>query len=158
MFKAIGSGAVRSWKTCAFWLIFTVVSILSLVFLDDYSRQELGLDSRVLSGFVALFSAQAFLAEAIGLRANARGVSFPRRLFPNFGFPTVWRRRIDFKDISRADSRDTKRVRFYLTSAELVDVLFPDTISKQAFLNYVAKELTQSSRQRGIRRRALDPL
>lgn len=152
--EATWPGAVRSRKVCTFWLIFTFVSILCLVFLDNYTHHEFALDYRVLPSLVALFSAQAFLAEAIGLRADARGVSFPRRLFAHLGFPTLWRRRIALKDISRADSLDERTVRFHLFSTELVDVLFPDIMSRRSFLRYIGKELARSVGAHQINRRA----
>jgi hypothetical protein len=152
--EATWPGAVRSRKVCTFWLIFTFVSILCLVFLDNYTHHEFALDYRVLFSLVALFSAQAFLAEVIGLRADARGVSFPRRLFAHLGFPTLWRRRIALKDISRADSLDERTVRFHLFSTELVDVLFPDIMSRRSFLRYIGKELARSVGAHQINRRA----
>lgn len=145
-----GSGAVRSWKVCALWSIFTIGPILWLLFLDEPTNQHFALDYRVFSGLVALFSTQAFLAEAIGIRANAHKVSFPRRLFPHLGFPTLWRRRIALKDISRTDSLDERTVRFILNSTELVDLLFPDSMSKRHFLRYVHKELARSVPTRPI--------
>ena len=141
-----GRGAVRSWKVCAFWSIFAIVPILWLLFLHEPTDQYVALDYRVFYGLVALFSAQAFLAEAIGIRANAQKISFPRRLFPHFGFPTLWRRRIAMKDILRTDSLDERTVRFFLNSTELVDLLFPDSTSKRHFLRYVDKELARSVR------------
>ena len=145
-----GRGAVRSWKVCAFWLIFAIGPILWLFFLHEPTDQDVALDYRVFSGLIALFSAQAFLAEAVGIRANAQKVSFPRRLFPHLGFPTLWRRRIALKDISRVDSLDERTIRFFLNSTELVDLLFPDSTSKRHFLRYVDKELARSVRTRPI--------
>lgn len=147
-------GAVRSWKICVFWLILAVGPIIWLFFFDDPHPLDFGLDYRVLFDLVALFSAQAFLAEAIGLRANAQRISFPRRLFPHLGFPTLWRRRIALKDISRADSLDERTVRLFLISTELVDLLFPDSTSKRHFLRYLGKELDRSVRTRPIKKLA----
>jgi hypothetical protein len=145
-----GSGAVRFWRVCAFWSVFAIGPILWLLFLDELTEQDFALNYRVFSGLVALFSAQAFLAEAIGIRANARKISFPRRLFPHFGFPTLWRRRIALKDILRTDSLDERTVRFFLSSTELVDLLFPDSTSKRSVLRYIDKELARSVRPRPI--------
>lgn len=145
-----GSGAVRCWKVCAFWSIFTIGPILWLLFLDGATDQDFALDYRVFSGLVALFSAQALLAEAIGIRANAQNVSFPRRLFPHLGFPTLWRRRIALKKILRADTLNERTVRFFLNTTELVDLLFPDSTSRRHFLRYVDKEFARSVRTRPI--------
>jgi hypothetical protein len=144
-----GRGAIRFWRVCAVWLIFAIGPILWLLLLNEPTEQYAVLDYRVFFGLVALFSAQAFLAEAIGIRANAQKVSFPRRLFPHLGFPTLWRRRIALKDISRTDSLDEQTVRFLLNSTELVDLLFPDSMSKRHFLRYVDKELARSVRPIG---------
>lgn len=141
-----GRGAIRFWKVCAFWLIFAIGPILWILFLNEPTEQYVVLDYRVFFGLLALFSAQAFLAEAIGIRAHAQKVSFPRRLFPRLGFPTLWRRRIALKDISRVDSLDERTIRFFLNSTELVDLLFPDSASKRHFLRYVDKELARSVR------------
>jgi hypothetical protein len=154
MLQTTWPGAVRSWKICTFWSIFTLAPILCLVFVDYHTHREFAPDYRVLSGLVALFGAQAFLAEAIGLRADEQRVSFPRRLFPHLGFLTLWRRRIALTAISRADSLNERTVRFYLISAELVDLLFPDIMSKRHFLRYIGKELARSDRARQIKRRA----
>lgn len=145
-------GAVRSWKVCAFWSIFVVGPIIWLFLFADPTHQDFAFEYRVLSGLVAFFSAQALLAEAIGIRANAQRVSFPRRLFSHLGFPTLWRRRIALKDISRADSLDERTVRLFLISTELVDLLFPDSTSKRHFLRYVGKELDRSVRRRPIKK------
>jgi hypothetical protein len=88
-------------------------------------------------GFVALigmFCAQAFLAEAFGYRVGRTGVSFPRRLFPTFPFPILWRRRIPEKSISRVDALGERAALFYLTSTERVPVLFPDHQSRRVLL------------------------
>ena len=147
-----GSGVViRSRKACAFWLVLTVAPILSLALLANYSRQELTLEYRALAGLIALFGVQAFLAEATGFQADSKGVSFPRRLFPHFGFPTLWRRRIPSKQISRADLLDLNMARIYRTSAERVDVLFPDIMSKRHFLHFIGRELARSSERRLIK-------
>jgi hypothetical protein len=145
-----GRGAIRFWKVCSFWLIFAIGPILWLFFLHEPTDQYPALDYRVFSGLVALFGAQAFLAEAIGIRVNSQKVSFPRRLFPHLGFPTLWRRRIALKNIARVDSLDEQTVRFLLNSTELVDLLFPDSSSKRHFLRYVDKELARSVQTRPI--------
>ena len=151
-----GSGVfVRSRKACAFWLVFAVAPILSLVLLAHYSRQGLAQEYRTLAGLIALLGVQAFLAEAIGLRADAEGFSFPRRLLPHLGFPTLWRRRIPSKHISRADSLDLRTARIYLTSAERVDILFPDILSKRHFLSFIGEELARQSRRRQIKGRGI---
>ena len=141
-----GAGiSVRSWKACAFWFVFTVAPILSLALVTICSRHELVQECRALAGLIALFGVQAFWAEAIGLKADREGFSFPRRLLPQFGFPTLWRRRIPSSCISRADSLGSRMARIYLTSAERVDVLFPDITSKRRFLSYIGSELSRSS-------------
>lgn len=137
-----GSGAVRSWKGCVFWSVFVIGPILVLLLVRP-TDQDFTLNYRVFSGLVALFSAQALLAEAIGIRADAQKISFPRRLFPHLGYPTLWRRRIALKDISRADSLNERMVRFFLNTTELVDLLFPDSTSKRQFLRFVDKEIAR---------------
>lgn len=145
--------AVRSKKICAFWSTFTFMTILGFVISNTYPRQEFAIDYSAVSALLAAFSAQAFLAEAIGLRANRQRVSFPRRLFAHFGFPTLWRRQIALKDISRADSLDERTIRFYLLSTELVDILFPDIRSKRQFLRYIGEELARAPKTRLVRKR-----
>lgn len=144
MLQATLPGSSRSLKICAVWLILTLVTILSAVLLNNEAGREISIDYRVLLILVPFFCAQALIAEVIGVRANAQSVSFPRRLLPHLGFPTFWRRRIAFKDVSRVDSLDDRSIRLYLFSAELVEVMFPDLISKRQFMRYINKELARS--------------
>jgi hypothetical protein len=152
MVQATWPGSVRSWKICALWLIIALATLLSAVLLSNDGYRESAADYRILLGLVFLFSFQAFLAEAIGVRANAQSVSFPRRLLPHLGFPTLWRRRIALKDVSRADSFDDRSVRLYLFSTELVDILFPNIMSKRHFMRYISKELARSVRAFQLRK------
>ena len=90
-------------------------------------------------GIIVLFGLQGFAAEMLGLRGDEAGFSFPRRLFPRFGFPVLWRRRITAKRISRMDSFVSRTVRLHLTSCEVVDFVFSDDEKMKRFMSFAKR-------------------
>jgi hypothetical protein len=133
VYFASKSVVARSWKTCAAWLLATLISIGLIL------SNEIGLrwEPRAVISLVALFCFQAFLAEFIGIRASERGISFPRRLLPRLGFPVLWRRRLAPGDVSRVDSLDERTARLYLDTAERVDLVFMRGEDRRRFVHFV---------------------
>ena len=124
---------IRSWRSCASWLLFSSAFALGLV---SYEKHECVAELHFAIGIIVLFGLQGFAAEMLGLRADEAGFSFPRRLFPRFGFPVLWRRRITAKRVSRIDSFVSRTVRLHLTSCELVDFIFPDDEKMKRFMRF----------------------
>jgi hypothetical protein len=120
---------IRSWIRCASWFLLTTGLVVVLV--SSESRNYL-----FALGLIAIFGLQGFVAEMLGLRSDETGFSFPRRIFRALGFPVLWRRKIPAKSVSRIDSFDSRTVRFYLTSCELVDVVLSDNDEKRRFLQF----------------------
>ncbi len=134
----------RSWKACALWLVLG--GALTAAIWPVFARGEQSVETPLALGAIAIFVAQGFLAEFLGVRANEQAVSFPRRLFPFFPFPTLWRRQIRTRQISRVDSWGENAVRVYLGSAELVDINLPDATRKRVFLNFLDPRNRKRSR------------
>ncbi|MEK4035556.1 hypothetical protein WOC76_05745 [Methylocystis sp. IM3] len=121
----------RSSLVASYWFIgFTLALASFFVF-------PAGGAARVLAGLVALFCGQGFIAEWIGVRCDRDSISFPRRLFPGIGFPTVWRRRISVRKISRMDSVGQRAILFYLSSTERVAFVFPDNRSRHQVIRFL---------------------
>lgn len=97
--------------------------------------------ARDLAGLIALFCGQACVAELLGFRCDSASISFPRRLLPRIGFPTLWRRRIALRDISRIDALGERAALFYLTSTERIELVFPGGHSRHIFMRFLAKAL-----------------
>jgi len=143
---------IRSWKSCASWLLFSSAFVLGL---GGCEKQECVTYLHLAIGIIVFFGLQGFAAEMLGLRADEAGFSFPRRLFPRFGFPVLWRKRIAAKRVSRMDSFISRTVRLHLTSCEVVDFVFPDdekmkrfiSFAKRAYLepNYIRPSTTKRS-------------
>ena len=127
---------IRSWRRCASWLLFSSAFVLGLV---GCEKHECVAELHFAIGIIVLFGLQGFAAEMLGLRADEAGFSFPRRLFPRFGFPVLWRRRITAKRVSRIDSFVSRTVRLHLTSCELVDFVFPDDEKMKRFMRFAKR-------------------
>ena len=127
---------LRSWRSCASWLLFSSAFVLGLL---SCEKHECGVELHVALVIMLLFGLQGFAAEMLGLRADEAGFSFPRRLFSRFGFPVLWRRKIPAKRVSRIDSLDSRTVRLYLTSCERVDFVFPDDEKMKQFMRFAKR-------------------
>lgn len=124
----------RSWPRCAIWFCFSAIPLLgALTSSNSGATRELPL----ALGIVGLFGLQGFLAEFIGMRADASGASFPRRLLPPLGIPVFWRTRLPATSISRVDPVDRRMVRVFLTSGDFIDLLLADRRQKEKFLRDV---------------------
>ncbi len=90
---------------------------------------------------MALFVGQGFVAELIGFWCDRDSLSFPRRIFPGMGFPTIWRRKIPLRKISRMDALGERVILFYLSSTERVAVVFPNNRSRRQFMHFLSEAL-----------------
>jgi len=127
---------VRSWKSCAFWFVFSAIPALfiALELESEQSQRNLGLS--VVLGLVTLFGLQGFFAEMAGVRANQNGFSFPRRLFPRLSFPVLWRRKIQGNNVSRIDLLDSNTLEFFLSSSERLELKFADREERRRFFSF----------------------
>jgi hypothetical protein len=142
---------VRSWKSCAFWFIFSAVPALFIALELESEQSQWNLRLGAVPGLVTLFGLQGFLAEMAGVRADQNGFSFPRRLFPRFGFPVLWRRKIRANRISRIDTLDPKTLRFFLNSGNWLDLVFANREQKRSFLGFARRAyLTRAHPRAGI--------
>jgi hypothetical protein len=139
---------VRSWKSCAFWFVFSAVpaSFIALEVESEQSQRNLKLS--VVLGLVTLFGIQGFLAEMAGMRGDQNGFSFPRRLFPRLGFPVLWRRKIRGNRISRIDTLDPKTLRFYSKSGNRLDLVFANRQKRLEFLGFARRAYLGGARTR----------
>jgi hypothetical protein len=138
MSQAVWTGSqaivVRSWKSCTLWFVFTALPAAIVVF----NKPEMTEQNHFLAWLCALFGSQAFVSELLGIRAGGGVISFPRWPLPQLPL-AIWRRSIPLEHISRTDSLDARAARFYLTSAERVDVVFPNNESKWRVLASIGK-------------------
>ena len=121
---------MRSLPMCAAWLILTGVSVV-LQFTRT-SPFEI-----VFLLFLTMYSIQAFIAEALGVRVSQKSISFPRRLFPNFPFLILWRMCIKWADIHQINSRPKARVRVQKSTGERLQVSFPSREARLRFFQFV---------------------
>ncbi len=115
---------------CAAWLILTGVSVV-LQFTRT-SPFEI-----IFLLFLTMYSIQAFIAEALGVRVSQKSISFPRRLFPNFPFLVLWRMYIKWADIHQINSRPKARVRVQKSTGERLQVSFPSREARLRFFQFV---------------------
>ena len=127
---------IRSWMSCASWLLICSAFFIGLFSCEKHSC---GVEFHVELLIILLFGLQGFAAEMLGVRADEAGFSFPRRLFSRFGFPVLWRRRLPARRVSRIDSLDSRTVRLYLTSCERVDFVFPDDEKMKRFMRFAKR-------------------
>ena len=121
---------MRSLPMCAAWLILTGVNVVLL------STRTNPLEIIFLL-FLTMYSVQAFIAEALGVRMSQKSISFPRRLFPNFPFLVLWRMRIKCIDIHQISSRSKARVRVQKSTGERLQVNFPSREARLRFFQFV---------------------
>ena len=121
---------MRSLPMCAAWLILTGVSVV----LQSTRTNPLEI---IFLLFLTMYSAQAFFAEALGVRMSQKSISFPRRLFPNFPFLVLWRMRIKCADIHQISSRPKARVRVRKSTGERLQVNFPSCEARLRFFQFV---------------------
>lgn len=124
----------RSLPRCAFWFCFSAIPLLAAF---AFSSSGAAGEAPAVLVIVGLFGAQGFLAEFLGMRADASGASFPRRMFPPLGVPVLWRMRVPAECISRVDPMDRREVRVFLTSGDFIDLLLADRRQKERFLRDV---------------------
>ena len=113
---------IRSWRSCASWLLFSSASVLGLV---GCEKHEYVADLHFALGVIALFGLQGFAAEMLGRPADEAGFSFPRRLFLAFRFSGALAQENHREENLSDGSFVGRTVRLHLTSCELVDLFFP---------------------------------
>jgi hypothetical protein len=123
----------RSKVRCVSWLFLATLPLLGYFSLDT-SDDPLRL---ALVGALFLFCAQGFLSELIGVRADANGASFPRRLPNGRGLPVFWRMHIPVERISRVDHWEDCVTRLFLNSGKFIDVTLTDSAAAKNFVRNV---------------------
>jgi hypothetical protein len=123
---------VRSWKNCGFWLLFSLLPVLILLLRGIGESREL----LIAMGLLALFGLQGLISELLGVRIDAGGLSFPRRVNANLPFFAFWRRRVPAAEISRIDMAERGGMRLSLVSADVVDVPLPDSARARDVIRY----------------------
>ncbi len=78
---------------------------------------------------------QGFFSEIAGVRAGKDAISFPRRIFPGFGFLVFWRRTIAAKSISRIDRHLDNRVQLF-TGGRAVDIALAGRDRRRKFMKF----------------------
>ena len=127
---------MRSLPMCAAWLILTGVSVV----LQSTRTNPLEI---IFLLFLTIYSVQAFIAEALGVRVSETSISFPRRLIPNFPFLVLWRMRVKCAEIDQISSRPKARVRVQKSTGERLQVSFPSREARMRFFQFV-KEVAPS--------------
>lgn len=122
---------LRSTNYCMAWLIFTVGCIALTLYFLAIGNSSLFSSAPLI---LALYGAQGFVAELLGVRVSRRGVSFPRRLFVKFPFLVLWRRRIPAMDIERIASLSAERIRVYRRSSGRPEYVFPNSNQRSSFI------------------------
>ncbi len=128
-----GTVTARSLPVMGSWFIVFAIALTGFFMLPADGP------GRVLAGLLALFCGQALVAEWIGFRCDGRGLSYPRRIFPSFSFPTIWRRQISVRKISRMDALGERAILFYLSSTERAAVVFPDNRSRRLSMRLLSE-------------------
>lgn len=88
---------------------------------------------------LAIYTIQAFIAEALGIRVSKKSISFPRRLIAGFPFLVLWRARIKCADIDQISSRPKARVRVEKISGERLGLDFPSREARLRFYQLVKR-------------------
>ena len=68
---------MRSLSLCVIWLVFTLLALVVAIFPPPSP-------ATIVLGLAALYGAQAFIAEALGVQIDQTSISFPRRPLANF--------------------------------------------------------------------------
>ena len=121
---------MRSLPLCAAWLIFLSVG-LGLLSIRTNPLEVLFLF------LLTIYGAQAFIAEALGVRVSKKSISFPRRPIPGFPLLVLWRVRIKCLDIDQITSGPRVRARLEKTTGERLRVDFPSREARLRFYRLV---------------------
>lgn len=123
---------VRSWKSCGIWLAFSLAPFAVLLWRGADSSRELMIGMTL----VGLFGLQGLVSELLGVRIDAEGVSFPRRLGENLPFFVAGRRHVTIEEISRIDTAERGGLRLSLVTAEVVDVPTPGAVHARDLVRF----------------------
>ena len=121
---------MRSLSLCVIWLVFTLLALVVAIFPPPSP-------ATIVLGLAALYGAQAFIAEALGVQIDQTSISFPRRPLANFPLLVFWRERIRSTDIDQITSRSTKQIRLHKSSGERVRLTFANRAAKSQFVDCI---------------------
>ena len=98
-------------------------------------------------GLVALYGAQAFIAEALGFKTDQTSLTIPRRLLQILPLLVLWRERIRWTDIvditALPNSLGSERIRVHKSSGRYAFLTFRNRDQKLQFFQ-TAKQMQPS--------------
>jgi hypothetical protein len=121
---------MRSLSLCVIWLVFTGLAVVAAIFQSPSP-------AAIMFWLVALYGAQAFIAEALGVKVDQTSVMFPRRPLSAFPLFVFWRERIRCADIHQITSRSREQIRLHKPSGERIKLTFANRAAKSQFVDYI---------------------
>jgi hypothetical protein len=91
-----GKLSLRSRVACGGWTMILAVLLVSVIAFSETEVQMLLMLSMV-------YGLQGWLAELIGVKIDASGISFPNRVFPQFPYLVLFRRKLSKGSFDRID-------------------------------------------------------
>lgn len=140
--QLLASGVtIRNDLLCLLWLLLALIALVTM-----------SLGSFAVGATLALFGLHGFVAEALGLRIDSKGIVAPRRLSASLPFLVLWRQRIPLASISNVTSMPRswagERATVVVNSVKRTNVLFQNREKRLYFFHL----LTQLSPSLNIRR------
>ena len=135
---------MRSLFLCVIWLVFTGLATGLAVIAAIFQSPS---PATLMFGLVALYGAQAFIAEALGIKTDQTSLTIPRRLLQISPLLVLWRERIRWTDIvditALPKSLGSERIRVHKSSDRYAFLTFRNRDQKLQFFQ-TAKQMQPS--------------
>ena len=131
---------MRSFSLCVMSLVFTGLAVVAAIIQPPSPAAS-------MFWLVALYGAQAFIAEALGIKTDQTSLTIPRRLLQILPLLVLWRERIRWTDIvditALPKSLGSERLRVRKSSGRYAFLTFRNRDQKLQFFQ-TAKQMQPS--------------
>jgi hypothetical protein len=132
-----GKLSLRSRVACYGWIVILAILLASVVLFSETEVETLLILSMV-------YGLQGWLAELIGVKVDASGIAFPNRIFPQFPYLVLFRRKLSEGSFDRIDFANEHLLVIHSAGQRII-VSTPTRFNGIAVAKYLRKQFPKVS-------------
>ncbi len=132
---------IISTRYCLGWATLTITAAAVVM---HYQLLEHSPNMSAIMLGLMLYGIQGLIVEALGVKVDQQGLTFPRRLLRNFPFSVLWRQCVSSTDIDRIGYLSSNAIRVFSRSSGRPQITFSSRDQRSLFLK-ISKRMYPSA-------------